>query len=342
MNKANPPVGSKSALKHRILLWCGCVLVVLGLAALVFDWFVAQPFYRMMEAQRSQVIQRGGTYQFQQLEQKILRYGWHGSDGSWIGIGGGKQWMEVLMQIVERKEPLVCDGGSQSEGLAFISCHAPQLGPNGDYNLEYEYWKTWWQENKDKEQWEWIQAGLAKYGMQVDRPVTPGVIQQILLRIGDHKIYQELQRNENLGNQKVVKGVKRPPEEIEAERVQRSAERKKHFLPYHVLFNAHRWLRDFGGISGLAELPALEDEQQKQWLKAGLHAHERWLKDYSFEIGRLDQKEEYLSQDRDFNNWREGAGEKFTPYLSSVAWGLMVIGTAVASWQMGQRRVLAK
>ena len=135
----------------------------------------------------------------------------------------------------------------------------------------------------------------------------------------------------------------RTAQEIQALRAERQEERKRHVLPPQILFNAHRWLRDFGGVSSLVDLPPAEDEQQKQWLKAGLRAHENWLKQFSYDLGHLDDTRDAQTSfaDADFDSWEKEAGVSFIPYLPSAALGLMMMGVAILSWQLGRRRALA-
>ena len=146
--------------------------------------------------------------------------------------------------------------------MSYITCHAPpprilQQGPEVNAaaraafaDQHAAYWLKWWRENQDRKQWEWVQSGLAEWGLAVERPVTPENGRDILLALGRQRLFSQQQNaiRSQVKKNTDVKAAKSP--ELLGNPISR-----EQLLPGFVLYNAARWLRDFGGLQALAERP---------------------------------------------------------------------------------------
>ena len=194
----------------------GIGLTAIGLAAasVWFLWLVPA-FSRFDPQWEVQFTQRG---YWTQVQRHIRRFGWTHDDFDVVGRYGDRTWAAWIMQKAEQGEDISDCGniGHKDAALQYITCQNPVKEAEGRWEkgATEKAWLAWWKENKDRTQEQWIQDGLARYGVPVHAPSGQMEYEPLLALLGNT-------------NTNRLAGV-------------------PHYAPRYVKYNAFRWLRDSG------------------------------------------------------------------------------------------------
>ena len=328
--------------KTRLAAAVSTLLFVISIGSLLFEFFWLRDVARFVEAEESDAILQGGAYQMKQLEKKIERFGWRHAETFAVSFYGDKHWMELLMPYVDRSDYLDCSGDHKDMALSYVTCHAPpqrQAPANVTTDsvaylkfaeVHAAYWKAWWKENRDKRQWQWVQSGLAECGLKVERPVTGQNTRDILLALGRQKLF---------GLQNSAKRQK-TSNKLDAEVHFGTEIKREEVLPDFAIYNAARWLSDFGGLINIAEWVAPTDlsEQDRLLMKLGIAAYEEQRFRGVHTRLSLDEGQQYSYEELDWERWKENDVVRAERILVPTAICLLVISCCGLAWIHGYKR----
>lgn len=211
---ALPPSTKTSALRTS-LRWLGGLMCFAGLSCAASYWLFILPWLQGKFPEYTPHLSMQGYWE---AKQPHLKWGpWWNEDGNVVGVFGGKEWAERLMQwIAEGKEMQNFQNVHWEEALPVITNH------EFDFSNSGKAWQEWWKDNHSKTQEEWIQAGFEKLGVEVGMPPTEKDWPQLLALL------------------------KTAPAPASAEEKDHARPSQKYHHSFHVRYNAYRWLRDSG------------------------------------------------------------------------------------------------
>lgn len=206
------------------------VVLLLAAAALGFFMFVVVPA-RFQRQSLDWWFSHTEAARWQEREASIKRWGWEHDDFGDVGSYGGKEWAAWIMERINAEHDLSeCREGHKEGALRTITNHAPPLTETdpatdrkkwGPWPQQTAWWKEWWSKHQHESQEEWVRAGFASAGIEIEQPLSHEGAEKLLALIG--------QRSDRTTTFK--------PKVINADTLQPLNE---HFLRY----NAMRWLRD--------------------------------------------------------------------------------------------------
>jgi hypothetical protein len=140
--------------------------IVLGIAGLVAGYFW---FYHLAPLRRlSDPVwrrQHSESAQWNEYQVYVQRFGWEHDGFSIVGRLGDKKAVEWVMEHIRPGDDILsCDSGHKAHGLRFLTNQAA-----GD---SAEAWLAWWEQNKSKNQEDWIREGFRKHGLELQTPLT--------------------------------------------------------------------------------------------------------------------------------------------------------------------------
>lgn len=214
-----------------VLLVAGAFFL-LAFVFLAFAWFWwIGPFRRAML--HEWLDQNSEKQLWTDVQKSIGRWGWTHNDGFRVRLHGDKEWFARTIEGIGDDDRIGCFAGHKEFALRVMT--------NQDVPSKAQAWKTWWEENKQKTQEEWIRDGFEQAGISLHTPLTTEDAVALLELLGD--------LDEEAGS-------------------------RKH--PFHRHFNAFRWLRDSEfdpQTLRLADLP----EQDAEVVLTGLVEYSRRL-----------------------------------------------------------------
>jgi hypothetical protein len=233
--------------KMRIAVGIGLVFVSLAAAGAWFFWF--GPWCARMDPLW------GTSYSpkayWENLQPYLKRFAWFHEDHAFVGAYGNKDWASWIIAKAEAGEDISnCAVGHKDEALKKITGQDPTFkkrfeNPKGWVEKQ---WVGWWATNKHKTQVEWIQDGLAQYGVRVTQPLDSTQVLGLLELIGT--------RSTNKTEQ----------------------------VPYHIKYNSFRWLRDsrFDSMAyALTNATSLSSEKSRR----GLEWYDKFSRSFRKEDG---------------------------------------------------------
>ena len=227
--------------KQWILLSIGSLLLVAGLAGAVYWFYWLNPQRKYLARYYVFDDPLGHHREWLDTQKRIRRFGWWHDDFGPVGQWGGSEWVAwIIEHISGEQNAFDFDPGHMRRTLRFMT--------NQDPGFEPQSLPAWWRENKHKTQVEWIRDGLEKVGISLHTPATKEDIRALLVLIG-----------KRVG-----------PVETKQEF------RPAHWeTPWHLRYNAMRWLRDsdFDPFSITLDELAGEDGDA---LLSGLLAFSQW------------------------------------------------------------------
>jgi hypothetical protein len=168
--------------KKKIFQRLGGILLICLSVAVALGWYC----WLVPTNQRFDPVWEHGFSQqeyWQEVGERIRRYGWMHDDFVIVGDYGDKSWAEWIMKRAQAGEAIGDCGsvGHKAAALTFITGNNP-AGTN--WSVE-SFWLKWWDENKDKSQVDWIRAGLREYGVSVQMPANTNELAPLLGLLGE-------------------------------------------------------------------------------------------------------------------------------------------------------------
>lgn len=235
--------------RKTVYRMAGVGLISVGAAVAVAWHFWLVPVVERFDPQWSLQFTQHGYWD--QVQQRIRRYGWMHDDFDEVGAFGDKAWAEWIIRRAEGGEQISdCSRiGHKDAALQFITCQDPSppvTGSRVPFAVE-KAWMAWWKENREKKQEQWIQEGLVQRGVSVHLPAVREDYEPLLIL---------------LGTVSTNRSVKLPDQ-----------------VPAYVRYNAFRWLRD-SGFDPLGYAVSNLTAQTPEVVKQGLYAYSKRLKIY--------------------------------------------------------------
>lgn len=198
----------------RLVRTLGWMMLLTGTLGAGGYWFLVRPWLQGGAPEYAPHLSAQGFWESKQVH---LKWGpwWH-EDGNTVGAFGHKEWAERLIQwMADGKEMDSCSSGHWEEALPMITNQELAFDDSG------KAWQDWWRTYGQLSQEEWIQDGFKKLGFEVQLPHSKDDWPALLAILG------------------------RSPGPTPADSGG-MGRRQSHTFPYHVRYNAYRWLRDSG------------------------------------------------------------------------------------------------
>lgn len=192
----------------------GWMMIFAGTLGAGGYWFLVRPW---LQGKAPEYAQHLSTQGFWEAKQVHLKWGpwWH-EDGNTVGAFGHKEWAARLIQwMADGRTIESCSSGHWEEALPMITNQEHAFTDSG------KAWQEWWRTNGQLTQEEWIRDGFKQVGFDVQLPHSKGDWPALLAILG------------------------RSPGPTPADSGG-MGRRQSHTFPYHVRYNAYRWLRDSG------------------------------------------------------------------------------------------------